>query len=72
MTLKNKTYDIIKWLVLVVLPALSAFVGTIGVAYSWEQTELLVISLNAFAVFLGTATGVSAHKYKQQEEDNYE
>lgn len=70
MTLKNKTYDIIKWLVLVVLPALSAFVGTIGVAYSWEHTELFVISLNALAVFLGTATGVSAHKYNQEQEIN--
>ena len=69
MTLKNKTYDIIKCLVLVVLPALSAFVGTIGVAYGWEATELVVISLNAFAVFLGTATGVSAQKYKQEQEE---
>ena len=67
MIFKNKTYDIIKWAVLVALPALSAFVGTIGVAYSWETTELIVITLNAFAVLLGTATGVSANKYKQEE-----
>lgn len=72
MIFKNKTYDIIKWIVLAALPAISAFVGTIGVAYGWTQTELIVITINAVTVLLGGLTGFSGHKYNQKEEDNYE
>lgn len=72
MILKNKTYDIIKWLVLAALPALSAFIGTIGVAYGWGQTELVVITINAATVLLGGLAGFSGLKYNQEEEDNHE
>lgn len=35
----NKTYNVIKWIVLTVLPALSALVGVLGKAYGWEGTD---------------------------------
>lgn len=66
----NKTYNVIKWIVLTVLPALSALVGVLGKAYGWEATDLAVITLNAVTVFLGAITGYSAVSYsKQQKED---
>lgn len=66
----NKTYNVIKWIVLTVLPALSALVGVLGKAYGWEETDLAVITLNAVTVFLGAITGYSAVSYsKQQKED---
>lgn len=66
----NKTYNVIKWIVLTVLPALSALVGVLGKAYGWEGTDLAVITLNAVTVFLGAITGYSAVSYsKQQKED---
>ena len=68
----NKTYNIIKWAVLTALPALSAFIGVIGKAYGWEGTDLAIISLNAFTVFLGTLAGVSAAKYNSQSNDTEE
>lgn len=66
----NKTYNVIKWVVLTVLPALSALVGVLGKAYGWDGTDLAVITLNAVTVFLGAITGYSAVTYnKQQRED---
>ncbi|SFL29403.1 phage holin [Lactococcus garvieae] len=72
MKFSNKTYDIVKWIVLTVLPALSALVGVLGKAYGWESTDLAVITLNAVTVFLGAITGYSSHQYGKQEgeEDN--
>ncbi len=68
--MNDKTYNIIKWVVLTVLPALSVLVGALGKAYGWESTDLAVLTINAVAVFLGAVTGVSTLNYnKQQKED---
>ncbi|MGN8065514.1 phage holin [Lactococcus lactis] len=72
MIFNNKFYNIIKWTVLTALPALSAFIGVIGKAYGWDGTDLAIISLNAFTVFLGTLAGVSAAKYNSQLNDTEE
>nr|WP_285005185.1 phage holin [Lactococcus formosensis] len=65
MKMTNKTYNAIKWIVLTVLPALSALVGVLGKAYGWEGTDLAVITLNAVTVFLGAITGYSAVSYNK-------
>ena len=70
MILKDKQYQIIKWVVLTVLPALSVLVGALGKAYGFEYTDLTVLTINAVAVFLGAVTGVSQLNYdKQKDED---
>ncbi|MDD7758769.1 MAG: phage holin [Aerococcus suis] len=65
MKLTNKQYDIIKWLVAVVIPALITFLGivfnTIDVAYA---TEFLTIS-TAFNTMLGTIFKISDIQYKK-------
>ncbi|MGM0183376.1 hypothetical protein IGK74_002341 [Enterococcus sp. AZ150] len=65
----NKTYNIVKWVVLTVLPALSVLVGVLGKAYGWGDTDLAVITLNAVTVFLGAVTGVSSLNYNKKEDD---
>lgn len=64
--LKNETYDILKWIALLLLPALSAFVGTVGQAVNFEHTGMIVIVINALAVFIGAIIGVSTKKYNQE------
>lgn len=69
MILKDKHYQIIKWVVLTVLPALSVLVGALGKAYGFEYTDLTVLTINAVAVFLGAVTGVSQLNYNKNKED---
>lgn len=69
MNLNDKTYNIIKWVVLTVLPALSVLVGALGKAYGWESTDLAVLTINAVAVFLGAVTGVSTLNYNKQQKE---
>ena len=68
----DKVYNIIKWAVLTALPALSVFISVIGKAYDWGETDLVIITLNAFTVFLGTLAGVSAVKYNSQPNETKE
>lgn len=72
MIMNNKFYNIIKWTVLVALPGISTFIGVIGKEYGWSETELAIVSLNAFTVLLGTLAGVSAVKFNNQPTDTEE
>lgn len=64
--LKNEVYDILKTMALLVLPALAAFVGTVGVAINFQYTDIAVIIINASAVFLGSVLKISTTKYNAQ------
>ena len=61
MILPDKYYQIIKWAVLTVLPAVSVLVATLGKAYGWQETDTVVLMINAVTTFLGVITGVSAY-----------
>ncbi|MGO2267149.1 MAG: phage holin [Vagococcus salmoninarum] len=66
--MENKTYDILKWVAIVVLPAVATFVGTIGVAVNWQYTELAIIVLTAVNTMLGSLLGVSTRYYNKEDE----
>ena len=68
MVLPDKYYQIIKWAVLTVLPALSVLVGTLGKAYGWQLTDMAVLTLNAVTAFLGVVTGVSTYNMRKKED----
>ena len=67
MILPDKYYKINKWGVITVLPASSVLVATLGKAYGWQQTDMVVLTINAIATFLGVVTGVSAYNLKDKE-----
>lgn len=66
MVLSNKTYDILKWFALIVLPAGAtlyfALAGIWNLPYG-EQVAATAIALNAF---LGAILGISTVKYNKQ------
>jgi hypothetical protein len=67
--MSNKTYNILKWIAITVLPALAAFVGTIGTATNWELTSITVTVITALDTFLGTIIGVSSVNYQKEKRD---
>jgi hypothetical protein len=60
----SRVYDVLKWLGLIVLPALAVFVGTVGPAWDWPHVDAIVITLNALGILAGTLIGVSAIKQR--------
>lgn len=67
MLIANKWYDAGKWLVLILLPALSLLVGGLGEIYGLPMTEQVVATINLLAVFGGSVMQVSSHNYYQRE-----
>ena len=60
----NRLYDILKWLGLIVLPALAVFVNTVGPAWGWPHVDATVTTLNALGILAGALIGVSAIKQR--------
>lgn len=72
MKLQNKTYDILKWIALVALPAIQVFWLTIGKIWSIDYTIEIGATIGAVALLLGTLLGVSTNNYlAEKEQDNF-
>lgn len=62
--LPDKVYDILKWVCLIALPALSAFVLFMGADLS-AQYELIAKWINGIMMLLGSLIGVSTVQYNK-------
>ena len=69
MTLNNKVYDVLKWIVLIFLPAAGVFYAALDGAFGWGYTETVTTVLAATAAFLGALIGVSSASYKEKHND---
>lgn len=65
MKFKNKTYDTLKTICLVILPALATFYGSLGKIWEFPRTEQVVLTITALDTFLGACLGVSSINYKK-------
>lgn len=65
--LSDKTYDYLKWIALVLIPAVATLIGAIGGYVQWENTDLTVYVLVAVDTFIGTLLGVSTVQYNQNK-----
>ena len=63
--LDNKVYDILKWVCLILLPALSVFIAALGEIWGIPHVREIVMTINAVAVFLGALIGVSTATYNK-------
>ena len=66
--LTDKQYDVLKWLIAIVLPALITFVAVVAQALSWQYTDLFLTIAVAFETFLGTVFQISNYNYNKEEE----
>lgn len=75
MQLPNKVYDVLKWITLVVIPALAtAYVGLAAV-WGWPYASEIAKTASVVCAFLGALLGVSTAEYRklgkhEQEEDD--
>lgn len=65
--LPSKTYECLKWLGLIALPATATFIGVIGSVWGWNDTDAIVTTLNAIGVLIGGLIGVSHATAKTDE-----
>ena len=63
--LSNKTYDILKWMALYLLPALGTLYFALAGIWGFPFGEQVVGTITALDTFLGVVLGISSAKYKK-------
>ena len=68
MKMTNRTYDTLKWVALILLPALATFYAAIAAVWGLPYTEQVVGTITAVDTLLGTLLKISSDNYKKQED----
>lgn len=58
--LPQKVYEVLRWVVVLVLPAISVLITNLGKTWGWELPyEAISATIDYIALFLGTIFGIS-------------
>ena len=67
MKISNGWYDVLKWVVMIVIPALTtAYVGLSGV-WGWPYAEEVAKTSAVVCTLLGALLGISTAEYRRSE-----
>ena len=66
--LPNKVYDVLKWVAIMLLPALATLIAVVFKIWDIPYGPEISATITAIATFLGAVLGLSALKYKGDEE----
>ena len=66
MKLPDKVYDILKWLVLIVIPAGTTFYCVLDKLFSWGYSDTVATISAAACTFLGAVLGISTAQYNKE------
>lgn len=64
--MSNKTYDVLKWVALVMLPAVGALYFGLSQVWGLPYGEEIVGTISVIDTFLGALLGVSTATYNKQ------
>ena len=70
MRMNNKTYDILKWIAMIVLPAVVTFVAAIGQIWGIPHTAQIAATIAAIDTLLGACLQVSTANYVEKKFDD--
>ena len=66
--MSNKTYNVLKWIAQVVLPALATLYFALAGIWGFPYGEEVVGTITAVDTFLGVVLGISSAQYKKKAE----
>ena len=65
MKMNDKTYDVLKWIAMIVLPAVATLYFTLASIWGLPYGEQVVRTITALDTFIGALLGISNAKYKK-------
>lgn len=68
MIMNNKTYDILKWIAQILLPALATLYFALANIWGLSYGEQIVGTITAIDTFLGILLGISTANYYKKED----
>lgn len=81
MKMNNKVYDVLKWIALILLPAIATLYFALSGIWGFPYGEEIVGTITAIDTFLGVILGISSNTYNKSnyeisnnrgEDDDYE
>lgn len=66
--LSNKVYDVLKWIALILLPALGTLYFALSGIWGLPYGEQIVGTITAIDTFLGAILGISSINYNKSNE----
>lgn len=66
MQMTNKVYDILKYILLIVVPAVIALIEGLGLLYHFDTT-LIIGTISLIATFLGSILKISSDNYSKKK-----
>lgn len=61
--MSNKTYDVLKWIAMVVLPAIGTLYFALAGIWGFPYAEEIVGTITAVDTFLGVLLGITSVQY---------
>lgn len=70
--MSNKTYDVLKYIAQIVLPAIATLYFALAQIWSLPYGEQIVGTITAIDAFLGALLGISTMRYNKEEKNHEE
>lgn len=68
MKIPSGLYDILKWILVIVVPAFITLFTLLSTTWQWQiPTEAIVATITGVATFLGVILGISTHYYNKDQ-----
>ena len=68
MVLNDRVYGILKWILIIVVPAFITLFTLLSTTWGWDiPTEAIVATITGIATFVGVIVGISTHYYNKGE-----
>ena len=61
----DKVYDVLKWIALIVMPAVATFYGVLSSIWGLPYGDQIVATITAIDTFIGALLGVSSYQYNK-------
>lgn len=68
MKLPDKVYDVLKWLDLIVIPAVATFYRVMCPIWGWPLGDEVAATATAICALLGAILGISTAEYRKTTE----
>ena len=65
--MSNKTYDTLKWIAQILLPALGTLYFALAGIWGFPYAEAIVGTITAVDTFIGVLLGISTYQYNKEK-----
>ena len=68
MKIPDKVYNVLKWILIIVVPAFVTLFTLLAQTWAWDiPVQAIVTTITGIATFLGVIVGISTHYYNKEE-----